>query len=110
MKRRYGIALVSLKNQCQPQVKNNMHKKVTFVALSFGFAGAFLAFLDAHRTASRFSTDGVSLGFGPEYSTWFWRHCGEAGIALIAVAFLLEIVAMLLPHRPTKDSVEEPGP
>jgi hypothetical protein len=68
-----------------------MHKKLTILALSLGFVGALLAFLDAHRTASRFSEAGVSLGFGPEYSTWFWRSCGRLGMGLIGAAFLLEL-------------------
>lgn len=85
-----------------------MHKLLTIIALAIGFVGAFLAFLDAHRTASRFSADGVSLGFGPEYSTWFWRHCGELGIALIAMAFLLELVAAFFPHSITKSSSPTP--
>ena len=76
-----------------------MRKLLTIIALACGFAGAFLGFLAGGRVASRFSADGASLGYGAEYSTWFWQHCGQIGFALITLAFLLQLIANLIPQE-----------
>src|SRR5260370_670741 len=81
-----------------------VHRKLTILALFTGFAGACFAFADSYRTSSRFSANGVSLGYGPEYTTWFWNHCGEIGFALIGTAFLIELLAALFCRAPvTRD-------
>ena len=88
-----------------------MHRKLTIVSIVFGFVGAFLAFLDARRTAYGFSEGGVRLGLGADYYTWFWRHCGEIGFLCLVVAFGLEFVAVVFyqahkhdEHRAGKES------
>ncbi len=69
-----------------------MRKKYNVISQILGFIGAFLAFLDSWRTASRFTEDGVRFGFGPEYSTGFWNYCDVFGFILIAVAFLIQLI------------------
>jgi hypothetical protein len=71
-----------------------MHRKLTITSIVFGFVGAFLAFLDARRTAYGFEGGGVRLGLGADYYTWFWRHCGQIGFLCLVVAFGLEFVAV----------------
>ena len=71
-----------------------MRKTLNVFAIVCGLAGAVLEFFAARRVESRFTADGVALGYGPEYMTFFWRHCAEIGFALIAVAFLLELLAI----------------
>lgn len=71
-----------------------MHKALNIFAIMLGLAGALLEFFAARRVESRFTADGVVLGYGPEYMTYFWRHCAEIGFVLIAVAFVVELVAI----------------
>ncbi len=68
---------------------------LNLTGLILGFVGAALAFFDSNRTSSRFTEDGISLGYGPELSTWFWRWCGRMGFACLTVGFLLQFIAAL---------------
>lgn len=68
----------------------NVDKAITAASLFIGFVGGCFAFADSWRTSSRFTADGVAFGYGPELITWWWRHCGEIGFALITLAFLVE--------------------
>ena len=76
-----------------------MRKIINLVALSLGTIGAFLGYLSSCRVESRFTKDGVALGYGPEYMTPFWRHCGEIGFILIVIAFATEFVITLVNNR-----------
>jgi hypothetical protein len=69
-------------------------KILTIIGLIFGFIGAVLVFADGWRVASRFSQDGVKLGYGKEYSGYFWNICGRVGIALIGFGFLAQLIAV----------------
>jgi TRAP-type C4-dicarboxylate transport system permease small subunit len=71
-------------------------KNLTIIALCCGFTGASFGFLAARRVGSRFSRDGVALGYPPEYTSWFWENCGTIGFFLIALAFLLQLIANVL--------------
>ncbi|MFZ1074260.1 MAG: hypothetical protein WAO21_12605, partial [Verrucomicrobiia bacterium] len=59
------------------------------------------------RTANQFDEAGVRLGYGAAHSTWLWRHFGVIGFALIALAFLLELIAVFIPHCPHKPASEK---
>jgi len=83
-----------------------IRKILNIFALSSGFTGAVFGFLASRRVASRFSEEGVRLGYGPEYSTWFWQHCGQIGFILITLAFFLQLVAILIPQRPEGHDVQ----
>jgi len=74
-------------------------KLLNIVALFSGFIGACCAYADSWRTATRFSIDGVNLGYGPELMTWWWRNCGQIGFILIALAFALELFVFLTDQR-----------
>ena len=76
-----------------------MRKFVTIFALCLGAIGAYLGYLSSARIESRFTETGVVLGYGPEYMTWFWRHCGQIGFILIMIAFGLELLVMMLNRR-----------
>ncbi len=56
---------------------------LNLTGLILGFVGAALAFFDSNRTSSRFTEDGISLGYGPELNTWYWRWCGRMGFACL---------------------------
>lgn len=78
-----------------------MHRGLTLIALSIGFAGAVFSFLGVLRIEHMFSDEGVNLGWGKDWSGVFWKSCTPLGIALIGVSFLIEIVALVLydPHK-----------
>ena len=69
-------------------------KSILALGLVINVVGTVLVFLDSWRTASRFSEDGVALGYGPEYSTWFWKWCGRSGLALLGLGFLIQLWAL----------------
>jgi TRAP-type C4-dicarboxylate transport system permease small subunit len=81
-----------------------LRKTLTITALCCGFIGAFLGFLAAGRVASRFKPDGVALGYSPEYTSWFWQYCGTIGFAFLTLAFLLQLIANLLPQDQRGDN------
>jgi hypothetical protein len=73
-----------------------MVKILNIVGLLVGFIGAFLAFLDSWRTSSRFTEEGVRLGYEPELKTWFWKNCGNTGFGLITISFLFQLIAICI--------------
>lgn len=77
-----------------------MRKTLTIAGLLLGFVGACLLFVDNYRVSSRFTVNSVALGFGVEHDTWFWRYAGEIGFAMIALAFLIELLVVLC-FKPT---------
>lgn len=86
-----------------------MHRRLTLIALTIGFAGAVFSFLGVLRIEHMFSEDGVNLGWGKDWSGVFWKSCTPLGIALIGVSFLIEIVALVL-YDPHKESHARGGP
>jgi hypothetical protein len=73
-----------------------MIKLFNILGLLIGFTGSILAFLDSWRTGSRFDSEAIKLGFEPELDTWFWRHCGQMGFALLTLGFLMQLIAVCL--------------
>jgi hypothetical protein len=62
------------------------------ISLLLGFAGAAFAFMDSVRTASRFTSDGILLGYPPNRDTLVWRLSGRLGFGLLAAAFAVQLV------------------
>ncbi len=80
-------------------------KKPDFLAIILGFLGASCAYLDSWRTASRFTAEGVRLGFGPELMTWWWRNIGQIGFLLIGMAFFIQAIVMITEKSPGKNKI-----
>lgn len=95
--------LVPFPNQKKAMTKRDTSRAISIVALVIGFIGACFAFLDSGRTASRFTADGVHLGYGPDLMTWWWIHVGQIGFGLIAAAFALEFVALVFFNEKKRD-------
>ena len=69
---------------------------ITQTGLILDIVGASLIFADSIRVSSRFSKDGVSLGYGDRYSRWYWHWCGRVGAALLLIGFWLQYLGSTL--------------
>lgn len=68
---------------------------MSILGLFLNFAGSLLLFADSWRTSKCFSDDGVALGWPHHYRSWFWRVCGRFGIGMVALGFLVSLIAEL---------------
>lgn len=80
-----------------------MHKKLTITALILGIVGAAFGCLSVWRVEQCFSGGGVTLGFPKWLDNWFWQSVGYVGFILIALGFILEIVAICFFQHPKTD-------
>jgi len=65
------------------------------IGLVLNFLGSFWLFWDNYRIAKMFTKNSLSLGWGEGYESWFWRWAGRGGLALLALGFLFQLLALV---------------
>jgi hypothetical protein len=76
-----------------------MHRKLTFAAVIFGFLGCCFGAMAAWKIEHMFTESSFSLGWGKDYSGFWWDHALLISFLLGGSAFILEFFAVRLDKR-----------